>query len=189
LSEGQGAELLWRDARDKQLTSQDALAIYALKTSPAFEAALLSGLRCAGSVEDLIEPIGRFCQHLGIAFQILNDLKDWQGDVDNKLGAGLDTLGGRPTVLWALALEELPPDSRGELLQLASSDMAAPERIRRVRELYQAAGVFDKASRLVREHQGHAEAIAIQVSPERLRELLQYLVEVVLERSASLPEG
>src|SRR5690606_10329149 len=93
LSEGQGAELLWRDARDKQLTSQDALAIYALKTSPAFEAALLSGLRCAGSVEDLSEPLGRFCEHLGIAFQILNDLKDWRGDRDNKLGAGLDTLG------------------------------------------------------------------------------------------------
>jgi geranylgeranyl pyrophosphate synthase len=189
LSEGQGAELLWRDARDKQLTAQDALAIYALKTSPAFEAALLSGLRCAGSVEHLVEPLGRFCQHLGIAFQILNDLKDWRGDQDNKLGAGLDTLGGRPTVLWALALESLAPDFRGELLQLAASDTASPEKIRRVRELYQAAGVFDKASRLVREHQAHAESIARQVSPERLRELLQYLLEIVLDRSASLPEG
>lgn len=189
LSEGQGAELLWRDARDKQLTSQDALAIYALKTSPAFEAALLSGLRCAGSLEDLVEPLGRFCQHLGIAFQILNDLKDWQGDRDNKLRAGLDTLGGRPTVLWALALENLSPDIRGELLLLASSETTSPEKIHRVRELYQSAGVFDKASRLVREHQTHAETIARQISPERLRELLQYLVEVVLDRSASLPES
>src|SRR5204862_8040346 len=37
LSEGQGAELLWRDAREKSLTALDALKIYALKTSPAFE--------------------------------------------------------------------------------------------------------------------------------------------------------
>lgn len=189
LSEGQGAELLWRDARDKQLSAQDALAIYALKTSPAFEAALLSGLRCAGSVDNLVEPLQRFCQHLGIAFQILNDLKDWQGDNDNKLVAGLDTLGGRPTVLWALALENLSAEFRGELLQLVSSEVASAEKIQRVRELYQAAGVFDKAAGLVREHQAHAESIARQISPERLRELLQYLVEVVLDRSASIPAG
>src|SRR4029078_1002204 len=35
LSEGQGAELLWRDSVDKTLTPLDALKIYALKTSPA----------------------------------------------------------------------------------------------------------------------------------------------------------
>src|SRR5204863_4993746 len=45
LSEGQGAELLWRDSRNKQLTPADALRIYALKTAPAFEAALHTGLR------------------------------------------------------------------------------------------------------------------------------------------------
>src|SRR5215510_13019499 len=42
LSEGQGAELLWRDEAQKEITLQpiDALKIYALKTAPAFEAAL-----------------------------------------------------------------------------------------------------------------------------------------------------
>src|SRR5262249_3719381 len=50
LSEGQGAELLWRDSLKKQLSPLDALKIYALKTAPAFEAALYSGLRLAGPV-------------------------------------------------------------------------------------------------------------------------------------------
>ena len=43
LAEGQGAELIWRDANDKRIKPIDALKIYALKTSPAFEAALYSG--------------------------------------------------------------------------------------------------------------------------------------------------
>lgn len=34
LGEGQGAELVWRDAADRNLTPLDALKIYALKTSP-----------------------------------------------------------------------------------------------------------------------------------------------------------
>jgi geranylgeranyl diphosphate synthase type II len=183
LSEGQGAELLWRDARNKQLTPQDALEIYSLKTSPAFEAALLSGLRCAGSLEELAEPLKRFCQHLGVAFQILNDLKDWQGDADNKLGIGLDALGGRPTVLWALALEGLSPEFREELLSLVDSQENCEKKIHRVRELYQKAGVFDKAAGLVREHQAQAESIAQEIAPESLQMLLHYLVEIVLDRT------
>jgi len=187
LSEGQGAELLWRDARSKQLTPQDALEIYALKTSPAFEAALLSGLRCAGSLENLEEPLKRFCEHLGIAFQILNDLKDWQGDQDNKLGVGLDTLGGRPTVLWALALAGLSPEFREELLALVDSPVESSKKIARTRELYEAAGVFDKAAGLMRDHQARAEAIAQEISPESLQRLLHYLVEIVLDRASTLP--
>lgn len=189
LSEGQGAELLWRDARNKQLTPQEALEIYSLKTSPAFEAALLSGLRCAGSLENLQKPLQQFCEHLGIAFQILNDLKDWQGDQDNKLGVGLDTLGGRPTVLWALALEGLSPEFHEELLSLAESQADAEKKILRVRELYQSAGVFDKAADLVRAHQAQAEAIAGQIAPESLQRLLHYLLEIVLDRASALPSA
>src|SRR5207248_3090131 len=102
LSEGQGAELLWRDAADKTLTALDALKIYALKTAPAFEAALYSGLRLAGTTQQYDKMVGEFSKNMGIAFQILNDLMDWQGDSDNKLVAGQDVLAGRPTLLLAL---------------------------------------------------------------------------------------
>src|SRR5690606_3972589 len=111
-------ELLWRDALDKRLTPLDALRIYALKTAPAFEAAVYSGLRLAGPVDDYLEPVKQFSRNLGVAFQILNDLKDWEGDADNKLAAGGDALGGRPTVLLALALHSLPAEKQDELLSL-----------------------------------------------------------------------
>ena len=110
LSEGQGAELVWRDSRDKRLTPDDALKIYALKTAPAFEAALYCGLRLAGPADQYAEPVAQLAKHLGIGFQILNDLQDWHGDDFNKLTLGGDVLGGRPTVLWALALEGLERD-------------------------------------------------------------------------------
>ena len=189
LSEGQGAELLWRDARDKQLAPLDALKIYALKTAPAFEAALLCGVRCAGplgnaSQNNLESLLKQFSKHLGVAFQILNDLKDWQGDEDNKLSAGLDTLGGRPTLLWALALEGLPAAERRELLQLAGSSADPTVRVARVRQLYCESGVFEKSHQLVDKYQERAERTADEVEPESLRRLLYYLVDTVLERPA-----
>ena len=182
LSEGQGAELLWRDARDKQLTPLDALKIYALKTAPAFEAALLCGVRCAQPLGELDAPLRQFAKHLGVAFQILNDLKDWQGDQDNKLGAGLDTLGGRPTVLWALALEGLSKDDRNELFTLVESTADDQSRVERVRWLYDKANVFDKANQLVEKYQERAERIADEIEPESLRRLLYYLVDTVIDR-------
>ena len=115
LCEGQGAELAWRDGATRRLTPLEALKIYALKTAPAFEAALYAGLRLAGSAEPYRQQVARFARHLGVAFQILNDLDDWQRDPSNKRHAGTDVLGGRPTVLWALALEGLSAANRDKL--------------------------------------------------------------------------
>src|SRR5205807_5637408 len=105
LSEGQGAELLWRDSPDKCLTPLETLKIYALKTAPAFEAALYSGLRLAGPTDKYDKIVAEFSKNLGIAFQIINDLKDWEADSDNNVVAGQDILSARPTLLLALALE------------------------------------------------------------------------------------
>lgn len=183
LTEGQGAELLWRDAADKSLKPIDALKIYALKTSPAFEAAFFSGARLAGDVTPYIEPMRKFARNLGVAFQILNDLKDWTGDNNNKLEVGGDILGGRPTLLWALALEALDESARNELLSLMENeDLPANHRIDRVRQLYAQADVFNKANRLIDKHQERAEAVADEVEPEELRRLLYYLIDTVLER-------
>ena len=191
LSEGQGAELLWRDSRNKRLKPLDALKIYALKTSPAFEAALFSGVRLAGTAENYVEPIKQFARNLGVAFQILNDLNDWQGDDHNKLASGGDILGGRPTLLWALALESLSAAEQAELISLVTANDRPQElRIQRVRQLYQEAGVFEKASRLIEKHQERAEAIADEVQPEELRALLYYLIDSVLDgprHNASTP--
>ncbi|TWU15408.1 polyprenyl synthetase family protein [Allorhodopirellula heiligendammensis] len=184
LSEGQGAELLWRDAKDRRLQPIDALKIYALKTSPAFEAALYSGVRIAGDAAELVEPIRRFSRNLGVAFQIINDLNDWIGDDSNKLTAGADVIAGRPTLLWALALQHLDDDDQETLLGLASDDceMTVRERLQTAERLYRKAGVFDLSLQLVDKHQARAEQVADELESEPLRRLLYFLVDTVLER-------
>lgn len=209
LSEGQGAELHWRDSSEKHLTPLDALKIYALKTSPAFEAALVTGFHLAGKAEEYGNSARQFAKHLGVAFQILNDLKDWQGDDDNKLTAGDDLLKGRPTILWALALESLSDTEREELEQLASDSESLPQpplegnqrsekleqpdslrpcskdpqaAITRARQLYHSAGVFEKANAMVDKHQDRAEAIIDQWQSDSLRRLGYFLIDSVLQR-------
>jgi len=186
LAEGQGAELLWRDSAEKSLTPLDALKIYALKTSPAFEAALLSGIRMAGDATSYLEPVRVFSRNLGVAFQILNDLDDWTGNASNKVAAAGDVLGGRPTLLLALALEGLGAVGRDELLRMIADDCELPDaqRIAAVRRLYDQANVFDLARRLVDKHQTRAESVADEITVEPLRRLFYFLIDTVLERAS-----
>ena len=190
LAEGQGSELLWRDAKDKRLKPIDALKIYALKTSPAFEAALYTGARLAGDAGALEEPIRVFARNIGVAFQILNDLGDWEGDEHNKLEAGGDVLGGRPTLLWALALANLDEQEQDELLSLAEQDcdLSKTEKLRRVEALYRQANVFEQAHRLIEKHEQRALEAAATIESEDMQRLLLYLVDTVLERKDSSAE-
>ncbi len=192
LSEGQGAELLWRDGAqgrggNRRLTALDALRIYALKTAPAFEAALHTGARLAGPLGENAERLTQFARHLGMAFQILNDLADWRATTINKLTSGADVLGGRPTLLWALALEALGEGDRQELERLVSDTAAGPARLAEVRKLYQQAGVFEKARNLVDKYRQRAESVADEIQPDELRRLMYYLIDTVLDRPADDP--
>jgi geranylgeranyl pyrophosphate synthase len=181
LSEGQGAELIWRDAAEKSLTPLDALKIYALKTAPAFEAALYSGIRLAGPADKFEKVVSEFSRHLGVAFQILNDLKDWQGDDDNKLLAGQDVLAARPTLLLALALEAASATERHELLQILGGPKRDGSTLERVRNIFLRAQVFEKAEKLVEKYRARAETVADETEPMELRELLYFLVDNVLD--------
>ena len=183
LCEGQGAELAWRAMRPARLTPLEALKIYALKTAPAFEAALYAGLRLAGPAEGYRQPATRFARHLGVAFQILNDLDDWQHHQPNKRTTGTDVLGGRVTVLWALAMESLPENARHELELLVTNPPRDEEAsIRRVGQLYDQAAVYEKAAELVVKHRQRAREVADNIEPDQLGNLLHYFVDVVVPR-------
>jgi geranylgeranyl pyrophosphate synthase len=94
-------------------------------------------------------------------------------------------------VLLALALEALPPARREELLSLVSgTDAVDSERVSRVRYLYDLAGVFEKAERLVDKFRAKAEDLADAAAPPDLRDLLLYLVDSVLDGSSHVvPEA
>ncbi|TAJ11594.1 DUF116 domain-containing protein [Marinilabiliaceae bacterium JC017] len=80
LSLGQGEELLWR-RRKELLPVQQILKIFSNKTSPAFEVALLFGAVVAGGDKALMEIIRNYSRALGIAYQIKDDLEDFNADI------------------------------------------------------------------------------------------------------------
>lgn len=193
LAKGQGAELWWRDATDKRLAPAESLEIYGLKTSPAFEAAVAMGIRLAGIEPEKAGAIRRYALHVGTGFQILNDLKDWSGDLENDRRAAGDLLGGRPTLMWALAMERLSATDAKRLRDVAAraglAD-AAPETIAEAiasaRGLFVAADVFRRAATIVDEQRTAAAAAAATCRHPRLREVLEFLLDLAVPEQAAL---
>ena len=185
LCDGQGAEMAFQKSPDWNLTPLDALQIYSLKTSPAFEAALYAGLRMASHPLAQTDLVAQFCRHVGVAFQVLNDLKDWTGDTDNKLVAGQDALALRPTVLLALALKDANEQQKidlKEILAETSDGSLNHGRISRLREIFRACDVFEKAEFFVERSREKAEALVADVEDDKIRDLLQFFIETVLAR-------
>jgi len=78
LSLGQGEELL--ATRQNQILSPvHMIGIYKNKTSAAFKAALLAGAVAGNADRDSIELLDRFSIAIGIAYQIKDDLEDFEG--------------------------------------------------------------------------------------------------------------
>ncbi len=181
LCEGQGAELAWRATR-QTLAPLDVLKIYALKTAPAFEVALYAGIRLAGPADSYREMIHRFARHLGVGYQIVNDLDDWETTPHNKRRHGGDVLGGRPTVLLALAMERLSAAGRAEMQQLLAVPATDSAKLTRAEEIYRQTGVYATAIELIGRHRQRALEVAEEVRPEPLQRLLHFLVEAILTR-------
>jgi len=184
LCDGQGAELQWTSSR-AILSPLDAMKIYALKTAPAFEAALYTGLRLAGPVEAYEAMLTQFCRHVGVGFQILNDLQDWQEHESNKKRSGRDAETGKPTLLVALAAAAATPAQRATLDQILSDATLPALRIDRLRTLYHELGVFDQARALVEKCRSRAEALADETNPDSLRQLLYFLTDTILSSDAA----
>jgi geranylgeranyl diphosphate synthase, type II len=188
LCRGQGAELLGLHRPQELPRPSSVLEIYALKTSPAFEAALYAGLRIAGVT---VEPLAlrRFATFLGEAFQIQNDLDDWQEDDDRKRHRGRDALAGRPTILRAFAAGSSYAHT---LAELAGRDgqISREQLVERVRDIYSRSGAFDKAEQLLHKLRARAIDAAGAFPSADLQELMRFLVCMVLRDAtqAEVPE-
>lgn len=82
-------------------------AMHARKTGALIRAAAASGAIMAGASDAVVEAIDRYALEVGLAFQIVDDILDVEGDATS-LGksAGKDALGNKPTYPRLFGLEE-----------------------------------------------------------------------------------
>lgn len=104
--------------RSTNITRADYQRIVDLKTAELFRVSCFLGARLGGFPPEFVEAASRFGRHLGIAYQIYDDLVDFFGE-EKRIGKtlGTDLASGKLTLPLLVLLERLPS---GEAATLAS---------------------------------------------------------------------
>ncbi|MEX2044338.1 MAG: polyprenyl synthetase family protein [Opitutus sp.] len=91
------------------ISREDYQRIVELKTAELFRVSCFLGTRLAGFPDDYVEAASRFGRHLGIAYQIYDDLVDFFGQ-EIRIGKtlGTDLASGKLTLPLLTLLERLP---------------------------------------------------------------------------------
>lgn len=111
IAEGEVLQLM--NMHDPDLAVQDYLQVIRFKTAKLFEASARLGAVLAGASTAVEEACASYGRSLGTAFQLVDDLLDYEGNSD-ELGknVGDDLREGKPTLPLLVAMERATGDER-----------------------------------------------------------------------------
>jgi len=179
------SEFLQLDNAERRATSADRyFAVLEGKTAALIRAAIVSGalLAGAGAVEQ--QALRLFGGNLGLTFQIVDDLLDYQGD-PQKTGksVGNDFQEGKMTLPLILALEQANADDRAWLAaMLAGSGEERQRCFAEARRILEQSGALAAARRQAEALGGEAIAALACFAQGEEQETMAALVRYVLAR-------
>jgi octaprenyl-diphosphate synthase len=143
--------------RSTDVSLADYLRIIDLKTAELFRVSCFLGSRLAGYAPEFVDAASRFGRHLGIAYQIYDDLADFFGD-EKRIGKtlGTDLASGKLTLPLLTLLDRLPAPDRPALLEEIAGQRP-PNLEKRLREMEEL-NVFPSVADAVQRELQSAEA-------------------------------
>lgn len=163
----------------------DYWRIIDLKTAELFRVSCFLGARLAGSSDAYVGAVARFGRHLGIAYQIYDDLADFFGE-EQRIGKtlGTDLASGKITLPLHILLERLPTEERvvlsDEICGLRPAQMAL--RLRQMDDLK----VFPAVTASVHDEIASAAAALAPWPEQAPTALLNQLCQVLKLQVAAL---
>jgi octaprenyl-diphosphate synthase len=103
--------------RDISISLAEYRRMIDLKTAELFRVSCFLGARLSGHTEAFVQAADQFGHHLGIAYQIYDDLADFLGE-ESRIGKtlGTDLATGKLTLPLMFLLEQVSPDERDAIV-------------------------------------------------------------------------
>jgi len=186
LVEGESRQIGLRGRTD--FNSDDALQIAHLKTGSLFAFCVEADALAAGAPPDVVSALRNFGMRSGSAFQIADDLLDFESDAATLGKAALaDVTEGKPSLPLAIALKRLPP-LREEMAGLLALEPGTPEdevrlRVRAFATRLSRTGALGAARRIAEKERDAALAALDRVPQSPTRELLAQVGRALLSRT------
>jgi len=181
IAEGEVLQLM--NMHDPDLTVEDYLRVIRFKTAKLFEASARLGavLGGAGSADE--ESCADYGRSLGTAFQLVDDLLDYEGQT-SELGknVGDDLREGKPTLPLLLALERADPGERDLIRQ--AIEHGEQQRLPEILAVVRRTGALEATRMAAQQEADQARARLQSLAPSRAREALLDLCLRSVHRSS-----
>ena len=129
----EGELLQMQKASSADTTQADYLRIIYGKTASLFESAALSAAISVAADEQVVRAMGDFAYQLGLAFQIKDDIFDYDEDASIGKPVGIDLEEQKITQPLLCALEQAAPDEQAAIRALVKEIPEHPEHVARIR--------------------------------------------------------
>ena len=147
------------------------LKIISGKTASLFYISACAGAVLGGENESTAHSVGRFGHYLGLAFQILDDCKDYELTESEALKpVGKDILGGVVTLPLIMAIQK-----NSELRGFAEDVIRTGREVSKLIEAVRKSGGTEESRRFARRCAQKAESMLKNVSAEKRRNLMDVL--------------
>ncbi|MCH8109583.1 MAG: polyprenyl synthetase family protein [Chloroflexi bacterium] len=178
LSSGELQEMA--DAYNCNQTMEQYLERIYNKTSSLFTTAGLSGAILSGVSEDVVQKLRDYGYNLGMAFQIIDDILDFEA-TEEEIGkpVGSDLSHGIMTLPAIMAMERNPKDNPIATLFQQPQD---PERLRRAVDMILNSSVIDDSFAVANDYCNKALANLSTLPQNPSRDSLEELVGFILKR-------
>lgn len=183
IMEGQQYDMDFENSND--VTTDDYMKMITLKTAVLLASALKTGALYANAPERDQEEAYQFGIHLGLAFQLQDDLLDAYGDVATfGKQTGTDICDNKKTFLYLKALSMSDSEQKATLQHLFSSKPADPsEKIQKVLSIYNTIGIRKITEQAIEAQfelaEMHLKAIRV---PEENKQPIVDLAKTLLNR-------
>ncbi|WP_025771561.1 polyprenyl synthetase family protein [Thioalkalivibrio sp. HK1] len=180
IAEGEVMQLI--NCRDPDTTEAGYFEIIGRKTADLFAAAARIGAICAEAMPAQEDAMARYGHHLGIAYQLIDDILDYPVNDGQGLGknAGDDLAEGKPTLPLIHAIRESDPRNADILREAVTSSRL--DAIEEVLAIIESAGSIAYTSQIATEHASLAERALLEIPDSRRRETLRGLAKFAVNR-------
>jgi octaprenyl-diphosphate synthase len=180
IAEGEVLQLL--NCHDPDTTETRYMEVIERKTATLFEAGTRLGAVLAQASAETEEAAAQYGRHLGVAFQLVDDVLDYRAD-DEALGKNLgdDLAEGKPTLPLIHAMEA-GSDRQRELLRKAVTD-GGREQIAAVAAAIESTQSIDYTLSLANRYAQSARTAADKLPESVERTALQQLAHFAVSRS------
>lgn len=181
IAEGEVLQLM--NMHDPDISVEDYLRVIRYKTAKLFEASARIGAVLAGSDSPLEEACAAYGQALGTAFQIVDDLLDYEGTTA-ALGknVGDDLREGKPTLPLLAAMSRGTPEER-ELIRHAIQN-GEVERLDEIVAIVRRTGALDITREAARAEAERARAHISALPSSQFKDALLRLTVLAVDRTS-----